>query len=96
TFSENQKPFIYFSSKLDYGVCPGVGNFKTYSEYLTENPNARANIVIYAKSKAKFQKQKNELSDELIEKYKISPKRIRYFFVKENSDYETYELWLLP
>jgi hypothetical protein len=78
---------------------------ETYSEYLTENPKSRANIVIYAKSKTKFQKEKKEFSEELTEKYKISPKRIRFFFVRDtvdykvyeyNPDYKSYELWLLP
>lgn len=96
TFPKNQKPFIYYSSKEDVGPCPGAANLEIYSEYLTENPKARANIVIYAKSKAKFEKEKKNLLDELVKKYKISPKRIRFFFVKENSDYESYELWLLP
>ncbi len=95
TFSTTQKPFIHYASEWDV-LCPYGGIMKIYSEYLTENPKARANIVIHAKSKAEFQKQKAEFSDELTEKYKISPKRIRYFFVKRKSDSESYELWLLP
>ncbi len=69
---------------------------KIYSEYLMENPKSRANVVIYAKSKAKFQKEKESLFDELIKNNKIPPKQIKFFFVKENSDYENYELWLVP
>lgn len=95
TFPENQKPFVHYASEWDV-LCPGGGQLKVFSEYLTENPKARANIVIYAKSKAEFQKQKAEFSDELTEKYKILPKRIRYFFVKGKFDSENYELWLLP
>lgn len=96
TFSKSQKPFIYYASKGDFNPCPGAGNMKIYSEYLTENPQARANVVIYAKSKAKFQKEKKILSNELIKNYKIPPKRIKFFFEKEISDYENYELWLVP
>lgn len=83
-------------SKEDLSPCPGASQLKPYSEYLTENLKARGNIVIYAKSKVKFQKEKENLSDELNKKYNISSKRIRFFFVKEKSDYESYELWLLP
>ena len=60
TFSEDQKPFIYYSSNEDDGVCPGGRQLKIYSEYLTENPNARANIVIYARSKSAFQNERND------------------------------------
>ena len=34
TFSKNQKPFVYYSSKNDFGVCPGEANLKIYSEHL--------------------------------------------------------------
>jgi hypothetical protein len=89
-------PVGQISSNLYDEICPTGVNLETYSEYLTENPKARANIVIYAKSKSEFQKQRKEFLDELIEKYKISPQRSKFFFVKEKSDYESYELWLLP
>ncbi len=95
TFSKNQKPFIFHSLQWDI-LCPSGNHLKIYSDYLTENPKARGNIVISAKSKSEFQKRKINYLDELSKNYNISPKRIRFFFVKENSDYESYELWLLP
>lgn len=95
TFTEKQKPFIFYASQEDIGPCPGGGDLQTYSEYLTANPKARANIVIYANSKKEFQKQQEEFLNALSAKFKISPKRIRFFHTKQ-SEYESYELWLLP
>lgn len=96
TFPTNQKPFIYYSSNEDDDICPSGWQLKIYSDYLTKNPKARANIVIYAKSTSEFQKQSKDFLDELGKNYNIPPKRIRFFFVKEKTDYKSYELWLLP
>lgn len=79
---------------------PEYLSLNLFSEYLEANPTARGHFVIRERSKEKFRKEKTNITNILVNKYKISPKRLRFFFVRENKPlldyYPDVEVWLVP
>jgi len=96
TLSKNRRPFIFNSTKDDSDTCPIRNQLKIYSEYLTANPNIRGRIVIFSASKNHFQMEKNKLSNQLSNKYNISPTQLEFMLVKKKLDYSYTEFWLVP
>ncbi len=88
--SDSTKPFK-FADENYLGYCPAAGYEKAFFEVLFSNPKARGNLVIYAKSQKEYLKRKEDLLQKLS---KISAKRLRFFYVKE--DYLSVEYWIVP
>lgn len=84
------KPFKFTDENYE-GYCPRDGYEESYLEVLKSNPNARGNMVIYAKSKQEFTVRKEELLKSLSE---ISQERLNFFYVKDN--YLSTEYWIVP
>jgi hypothetical protein len=71
----------------------------SFSEYLEGNPTTRAHFVIKEKSKGRFHKEQSNIKNLMVRKYKIDPKRLRFFYVRENKprwEYPQVEVWLVP
>lgn len=88
------KPFIFQKTIWEDDICPNFPNVELYSKFLLSNQNLHGNIVISEKSLRKFRQVKRELSNELVENYKVRRSRIKFFFVKE--DISGLEFWLVP
>ncbi len=102
TFYKNQKPFIFSANYYDGSLCPGVEilSLNYFAEYMKANPKSRSNIVIKTISDKKFFDEKKELLELIVDKYKISSKRIRFFRVRKNHYWSDgtpeVEVWILP
>ena len=96
SLSKFKKPFIFSSTDWEVNPCPIGLQLKTYSNYLTANANARGNIVIFAKTKKEFQKDKKKLSDKLTNEYKVPLNQLRFFYKKTKTNYTYHEFWLVP
>ncbi len=94
--SDRKKPFVFYTTENEDGLCPSGHRLKDYSNYLSANSDFRGHIVIFAKSQNQFQKQKSELINDLTKKNNLSSTRLRFFFKYENNEYTQYELWLVP
>lgn len=95
TIPVDKKPYIFNSTADDNFPCPSGSQLKLYSDYLTANREIRGHIVIFNESRNEFQKTKEALSNELINKYKIPPAQFRFFFVKSKEAVYN-EFWLVP
>lgn len=93
-FPPGSKPFKFYDDAADI-ICPPTPFENVYIEFLKANPQARGNIVIYAKSFKKYNNFKNEARNSLKD---ISSKRLRFFHVKRNysSNYANIEYWIVP
>jgi hypothetical protein len=87
-----EKPFAYYRSGEDGGVCPFLNYVKVFSELLLANPTVRGHIVIYEMTNGKFIKRKEEFAKELSH---IPTRRLRFFHGKSYYDGH-FELWLVP
>lgn len=102
TFNKGQKPFIFSMNYGDSGICPGFEKLDLYffAEYMNANPKARSNIVINTRSNKNFAKEKKEILELIVDKYKISKKRLRFFHTKKpnnwSDEYPEVEVWILP
>ncbi len=96
SLSAIRKPFIFNSTGWEGGPCSIGLQLKTYSNYLTANPNAHGNIVVFAKSRNEFQEEREKISDKLTKNYKISMNQLRFFHQMIKDEYSYTELWLVP
>jgi hypothetical protein len=78
-------------------ICPSNRNFseELYAKLLLGNPDFRGNIVISRNSSTSFQKNRKEIINELVNKYKIPINRLR-FFNDKNGYPDNVEYWLVP
>jgi hypothetical protein len=93
-FPPKSKPFKFYDDAADL-ICPPTPFEKVYAEYLNANPQARGNIVIYAKSFKKYTKLKKDARNLLKD---ISANRIRFIHIKSShsDNYANIEYWLVP
>ena len=91
---EPKKPFIFYNSFWQDGICPYLPRFELYSKFLTANQNLRGNVVIYEKNAKKFRQVEKKLLDDLVTNYKVQRNLIKFFFVKK--DISGVEFWLVP
>ncbi len=102
TYPKDKKPFIFANNIYEGSLCPPPERLalNLFAEILTVNSKATSNIVIKADSRKKFQKEKQELVNIIVKKYKISSKRLRFFYVYEKEtkyyDFSRIEIWMLP
>jgi hypothetical protein len=92
-----EKPSIYYQDGylVDNECWVNIGQI--YSNILLQNTGVRGNLVIYATSAKKFQKEKSRLTTLLVNKYKVPPNRIKFYYVKTDQLYTTgVEYWLVP
>jgi len=99
--SPNTKPFIFTTTEWNNGLDTPAEylSLNLFSEYLDANPTTRGHFVVRAKSKEEFRKEQTEITNLLTKKYKVTTKRLRFFYVKENKsgwDYPQVEVWLAP
>lgn len=92
----NKRAFMIYTTLNDSGVCSSPFSRKLYTDFLLANTDRRGHIVITGNPK-EFKKTKDEISKDLFDVYKISPKRIKFFFVKDNAygDYTSEEYWFV-
>ena len=90
------KPVKVNASDYDEGPCPIGSQFKLYSDRLKANPHARGHIVIWARTRALFQREKERIDRDLIAKHKIDASRIRYFHLPHGPTYVKWEYWIVP
>ena len=88
------KPFILYGSNWGE-ICSFLHPEEYFSKLLFGNPSFQGNIVIFEKSSKKFLKTKSALTKKLVNKYKVPPKRLKFYYVKSD-DYPNFEFWLVP
>lgn len=88
--ADASKPFIVLYDGDD-GYCPIIGQNGLFIEILESNPKNRGHLVIYEKSRVKYEKAKKELKQSL---NKISQKSLKFFYVK--SEIRLTEYWIVP
>ncbi|HEV8160027.1 MAG TPA: hypothetical protein VGP58_13410 [Pyrinomonadaceae bacterium] len=96
---KQNKPFILGGYSEGDGICPTNTSVKLFADYLTANPNMRAHIVITDKPTENFANAEKDLLNQLVNEYRISPNRLKFFYVKDKkSPYEfaDVEFWLIP
>jgi hypothetical protein len=88
------KPFL--AHKNSWLVEDGFETFSLefYSLLLKSNPDLRGNLVIYGKSLKDFRRTRNRLATDLTSRRKVSPKQLRFFYVKGGKT--DIEFWLVP
>lgn len=87
---KSTKPFILHQiDHIDY--CPSAGYEEQFIKILETNPNALGHLVIYEKSKKKFEQAKSQVLKTLSQ---VSASKIKFFYVK--SDLENVEYWIVP
>jgi hypothetical protein len=92
-FPSQTKPFLFLSDHDE--VCPETPFETAYAEYLNANRRARGLVVIYAKSRKKFDRFKKDALNKL---NNISTHRLRFSRVKRerSENYANIEYWLVP
>ena len=93
--SKATRPFAFYSARNDIGACP-TGKWKNYAARLAANPEFRGHVVVFAGSNKEFQKESAGIRNKLVNERKVSPSQLRFFFVREKTEYSHYELWLVP
>ncbi len=96
---KQNKPFILRGYSEGDGICPTNTSIKLFADYLKSNPNMRAHIVITGKAIENFANTEKDLSNQLVNEHKISPNRLKFFYVKDKTfpyDFADVEFWLVP
>ncbi len=96
---KQNKPFILGGYSEGDGICPTNTSVKLFADYLTANPNMRAHIVITDKPTENFANAEKDLLNQLVNEYRISPNRLKFFYVKDKKfpyEFADVEFWLIP
>jgi len=96
---KQNKPYILRGYSDGYGVCPANTSVKLFADYLSANPKMRAHIVITDKPTKNFIDSKKDLLSQLVNDHKISPDRLKFFYVKDKTypfEFADVEYWLIP
>lgn len=96
---KQNKPFILGGYSAGGGICPTNTSVKLFADYLSANPNMRAHIVITDKPTKNFIDSKKDLLNQLVNEHKISPDRLKFFYVKDKTypfEFADVEYWLIP
>jgi len=91
-----RKPHKFNASEYDEGPCPIGSQFKLYSDTLKANSPAKGHIVIWARTRAIFQKEKRRVDRDLLEKHKIDRSHIKYFYFPHRSSQIKWKYWIVP
>lgn len=99
----NAKPYIFTTTDWSERVLNPAAEYldlNLFSEYLETNPTARGHFVVKARTKEEFRKEQTNITNLLVEKYKINSKRLKFFYIRENKplldSYPDVEVWLVP
>ena len=87
------KPFAFYKSHEDGGICPAANERKQFVDLIRANPTLRGNVVIYESSKRDFEKQKKSFLDRVGD---VPLLRFSFFQSRKYDDSGHYELWLVP
>lgn len=90
------KAFKVNASEYDEGPCPIGSQFKLYSKTLKANPHAKGHIVIWARHRTQFLKEKARVDRDLLTKYNIASSQVRYFYFPHRSSDVEWEYWIVP
>jgi hypothetical protein len=102
SISPTAKPYIFTKTEWTEESLVSYAEYlvlDSFSEYLEGNPTTRAHFVIKEKSKGRFHKEQSKITNLMVRKYNINPKRLRFFYVRENKprwEYPQVEVWLVP
>lgn len=87
------RPFAFYKSQEDGGICPSVNERKQFVDLIRANSTLRGNVVIYENSKKDFEKQRKSFLDR-VEDVPLS--RFSFFHSRKYYASGHYELWLVP
>jgi hypothetical protein len=95
------KPFIVgYETKFGDQICPEIQDARIFANFLKENRNSRANIVVRGSSKRKAERQAARIVNTFQTKYGIRRFRLRTFIrplqMPPNHDEDIVEYWYLP
>ena len=96
---KQNKPFILKGYSDGDGICPINTSAKLFADYLSASPNMRAHIVITGKPTNNFVNTEKDLLNQLVNEYKISSDRLKFFYVKAKTfpyEFANVEYWLVP
>lgn len=97
---EKEKPFVLVEdSYFNDSECPDVDYPRIVSNFLTENPHSRSNVVVYGTTIKEIERRERMAIQALVSKYKVDRKRLQLFRRIGASDPENpkgVEYWYLP
>lgn len=93
-FSKITKATLYHKDSWENSIC-GSDRFKRYAESLKNDVQLQGNIVIYDSTKKSILETQDYLTKSLIERYKVTRNRFKFFHRKSREIYDV-EYWLVP
>jgi hypothetical protein len=95
--SKRKKPFIVYERGFNESECLFPSGAGILADYLSANPDSRGNVVIRCNGRPCFIENKTMILDELGSDGRVSPSRIRFFYVPVRNEFAfNIEYWLLP
>jgi hypothetical protein len=95
--SKGKKPFIVYERGFNESECLFPSGAGIFADYLSANPDSRGNVVIRCNGRPCFRENKKMILDELGSDNRVSPSRIRFFYVPVRNEFAfKIEYWLLP
>ncbi len=92
----SRKPFRFNRSDGDMGPCPSGHQFKVYADTLNSYHGSKGHVVIWARTKRQFEKEKERVERDLVRKYGLGTGKIRYFYFRHRDNYPRWEYWVVP